>query len=378
MLGSFPPSVNETSVVHVFELVIDEEAEPEPMVPVFTLPRLIGPQQPLQLLEDGAPDPDSQRQYLAMSASDQRGAIACLEEDHGYHRIYITLTEDDLVESTGHVQTATACSSQSLSKQMQANTGQFVYTFEWRSDADPTFNLRVNVGDLAAVVFAYPDDQMPETNIGSILSYTRSAGGVEEIEIGLDVDIPNKNVDGREPEGIFFALVSHEMVDSCTILAELAAAGLVKGPPEEASPLPAALAVLQTQQVRLLGFTGSYQPHQFLLTPPLSRALAAVVLRGSTTITVDPHFLRDCRPAPGEHVYLIAVVFEDSELEIDFVYSTIDPVQRLRMRYKGTVPPPTILGAVCRPVGTYIIENATLPYGVSIDLFSPLQWTRVL
>lgn len=351
----FPSSDDTTSIVHVVDVAVDSDFEPEQMLPIFTLPKLIntGSLQPLSHADDA--EADMRRHVLSIQPENQRGLLSVIDDEDTF-RIYVDLKEEDTVTEVQYSPSVT-CDSQQFVSVVQSNTGKFIYKFSWSNLDEPDFNVNVTTGNLCAVVNVEGERHMLEK--GEIVSYTRDGIGSEYIEIELEVDLP-------ETGATFFVLINNEFVPDQNIIQALIDKKLIEGLSNEVLPL--VLTMLQKNQLRLLGFLGPYQPHQFLLGPPLNRVLVAVVLEGPTTILTDPQFLDDCHPLPGDIIYMIASVPPNNLLRIEFLYATEKYLQvRLQMLQQASV------AALCCPIGIYILDNQSVD-GISVTLLPNLPW----
>ena len=342
-----------TACVHVCDFVVDGD-EPEPCLPLFTLPttKMQRPYRPPP--QDDNQEDELKRQYLAISKNDQRAITAVLNDTD--HRIYLPLDERDLDEETDSMLTnAQTVAQQELKEKVIANSGHRIYRFTWTDD--PLFNNHITTGNTAVVV-RKPADGAPEMITGLISSYFRQGGGIEEIEIR----VPPSEVDFSSVDNLYFAL-SQDAPSKESVIAALVDAELIEGETDSVARLPTGLRLIETERIRLVGFLGAYQPHQFLMVPPLHRAVVAVALSGTTTIVVTPDF----HAIPGDVVWMIAFCVEESEVEI--VYGTRDLEKLVRAR-EGDA-------AICRAIGTFIIENEAIPNGVRVNLFGPTAWRRL-
>ena len=371
-------SLDESSVVHVFEFAVRQPVPPIGMLPVFVPPPTSADDcgdtsNQFDDSDDDGRSCDSLPQKTQTLPPETPEALLS-EIDVEYntskprYRIYTRLSPAQLNARPAAIEPVFGVPEpyqQFVGMVITAN-GSGVYTFDCDALQAAAVCDQIIVGGGAAVAAIAADGELKVCN-GHVLSIQRTGSNVDTVKI--EADEPLVMADRH-----CFALLRGRdqddgLPDAEEVVAVLRGLGFFADFAVEETPavvpLPPELELILSGELLLLGVLGAYQPHQFTLGA-LRKVVAAVVLRGTASVAVDESFFDVYSPAPGDPVYLIATADENVH-DVVFELCAGDPE-------------PMAQAAVCCYIGTYIERDNShelLACTISIENMPARGWRRI-
>lgn len=371
-------SLDESSVVHVFEFAVRQSVPPIGMLPIFVPPPTSaeGCDDNSNQFDDSDDDDRScgslSQKTQTLSPDTPEALLSEIDVEYytskPQYRIYTRLTPGQLNSRPAAIEPVFGVPEpyqQFVGMVITAN-GTGVYTFECDALQAAAVCDQIIVGGDAAVAAIAADGEL-KVCTGHVLSIQRTGTNVDTVKIeasepllmadrhcfallrdrGEDEGLPNEREVIAVLQGLgFFADVATEEISADV-------------------PLPPELELILSGELLMLGVLGAYQPHQYTLGV-LQKVVAAVVIRGTASIAVDETFFAVYSPAPGDPVYVIATTDEN----------THDVVFELCARH----PEPMAQAAVYCYIGSYLERDNShdlLACTISIENMPARGWRRL-
>lgn len=324
-------TLDETTVVYVFEFKVIEKVIPVGMLPVFLPPN------DTQICEESPSSPLTESSHtneeLASFSNLALALPASIKTDFQLGRPCYQITINLLpsqIDQSGRQLDAVVTTEHQVYRQAVGTNSQSsvllsIYSFDCNVQQSSSFGDQVYSGARAAITAYSRTDGSIQTEFGSVISVSR----VQPNEDTVRIEAPTIVDDGNM--AYFFCILrdveelgENVATEEQAVISLLQQKGLIRdvdpsGIEIEPNVLPPELELITSGKMDLLGILGAYQPHQYTLGS-LNRISVATVLQGRASIMVDTAFFDSFYPVPGDLIYMVISSEKDAASEYTTLY----------------------------------------------------------